>query len=65
MVKGSSAGEGLTRLYGAFDAVVRRGDVGHARTGARKPEAERERSASTQAMPMQKWETVHMSDEMK
>eukprot|EP00965_Chrysotila_dentata_P063145 2092504-Pleurochrysis_carterae.AAC.1 len=31
----------------------------------KKPGAERERSASTQAMPMQKWEAVHASDEMK
>eukprot|EP00965_Chrysotila_dentata_P086904 2868368-Pleurochrysis_carterae.AAC.1 len=41
------------------------GDVGHARTGARKPKADRERIASTQAMPMRKWETVHASDELK
>eukprot|EP00965_Chrysotila_dentata_P015628 517110-Pleurochrysis_carterae.AAC.1 len=31
--------------------------------GGKEPGAERERSASTQAMP--KWETVHASDEKK
>eukprot|EP00965_Chrysotila_dentata_P101218 3342296-Pleurochrysis_carterae.AAC.1 len=38
---GSGAGGGLTRLRGAFDAGAQRGDVGHARTGAKKPGAER------------------------
>eukprot|EP00965_Chrysotila_dentata_P262628 6214628-Pleurochrysis_carterae.AAC.4 len=64
-LNGNDAGGGLARLHGGLDAVVRRGDVGHARTGARKHRAERERSASTQATPMQKWESVHGSDEMK
>eukprot|EP00965_Chrysotila_dentata_P073612 2431541-Pleurochrysis_carterae.AAC.1 len=33
----SSAGGGLARLRGGYDhAVVRRGDVGHARTGGGK-----------------------------
>eukprot|EP00965_Chrysotila_dentata_P192283 6175083-Pleurochrysis_carterae.AAC.2 len=54
--QGSGAGGGLARLRGGFDAVVQRGDIGHARTGARKPGAERERSASKQAMPMRKCE---------
>eukprot|EP00965_Chrysotila_dentata_P259436 6213565-Pleurochrysis_carterae.AAC.3 len=53
MVKGSGAGGGLARLRGGFDADAQRGDVGHARTGARKLGAKRERFASTQAMPMQ------------
>eukprot|EP00965_Chrysotila_dentata_P071563 2364289-Pleurochrysis_carterae.AAC.1 len=47
---GSSAGGGLTRLRGGFDAVLRRSDVSHARTGARKPRAERDCSASTQGL---------------
>eukprot|EP00965_Chrysotila_dentata_P170325 5622030-Pleurochrysis_carterae.AAC.1 len=65
MLKGSGAGGALTRPRGGFDAGARWGDVGHARTGARKPGAERERYASTQVMPMEKYETVHASDEMK
>eukprot|EP00965_Chrysotila_dentata_P123990 4098260-Pleurochrysis_carterae.AAC.1 len=64
MVNGCDAGGGLARLRGDFDAVVRRGDVGHARTGARRPGAERERFVSTPAMPMQRWETVHASDKV-
>eukprot|EP00965_Chrysotila_dentata_P028343 942482-Pleurochrysis_carterae.AAC.1 len=60
---GSSAGGGLTRLGGGFDAGAQQGDVGHVRTGPRKTGAERERSTSTQAMRMQKWETLHASDE--
>eukprot|EP00965_Chrysotila_dentata_P004519 147101-Pleurochrysis_carterae.AAC.1 len=39
--------------------------MAHARTGAKKPEAERERSANAQSMRMQKWEIVHASDEKK
>eukprot|EP00965_Chrysotila_dentata_P038402 1275963-Pleurochrysis_carterae.AAC.2 len=65
MVKGSDAGGGLAYLRGGLDAVALQGDVGHARTGARKSGAERERSASRQAMPMQKWETTHASNEKK
>eukprot|EP00965_Chrysotila_dentata_P034030 1133124-Pleurochrysis_carterae.AAC.1 len=65
MVKGSDASERLAHLRGGLDAVALQGDVGHGRMGARKPGAERERSTSTQAMPMQKWETMHASDEKK
>eukprot|EP00965_Chrysotila_dentata_P008654 281465-Pleurochrysis_carterae.AAC.1 len=39
---GATQAVGLAHLRGGFDAGVRRGDVGDARTGARKPGAERE-----------------------
>eukprot|EP00965_Chrysotila_dentata_P160591 5301855-Pleurochrysis_carterae.AAC.1 len=63
--QGERRRHGLARLRGGFDAGAQRSGVGHARRGARKPRAERERSASTQAMPMQKWETMRASNEMK
>eukprot|EP00965_Chrysotila_dentata_P158404 5232192-Pleurochrysis_carterae.AAC.1 len=55
--RGANSPAGWLRCGGA---AGRRRPCAH---GAKKPGAERERSASTQAMRMRKWVTVHASDE--
>eukprot|EP00965_Chrysotila_dentata_P152983 5056002-Pleurochrysis_carterae.AAC.1 len=64
-VEGASAGAGAGRVYGVAPGRGRPGKVGHARVGdSRTQKVERERSASTHAMRLQFWETVHASDEL-